>query len=129
MKHQHQYQGDQSETIVERSFQTTVPNALELPDFISHVEKNEGVLAVDPDARHASVRVRYDVRQLNFDAVQDLLTQAGAPGPQGLWQRWRTEWYANLDSNIRDNASRQSACCSRPPPGAGRRTSGSGRSW
>lgn len=128
MKHLHQDQDNQPDTIVERSFQTTVPDALELPDFQSYLEKNPGVLAVAPDVGHGSVRVRYDVRQLNFAAVQDLLAQAGAPGPQGIWQRWRAEWYVNLDSNMRDNARHQSACCSRPPPGSGRRTSGPGRS-
>ena len=36
-----------------------------------------------------SVRVRYDVRHVDFAGVQAMLNQAGAL-PEGLWRRLRT---------------------------------------
>ena len=108
-------------TIVERVFQVTVPDALALPDFVSYLTAKQGILDVVPDTVQRSVRVRYDVRHVDFAGVQAMLNQAGAASPQGLWQRLRTEWLVNLDNNLRDNASSHPACCSRPPAGAGGR--------
>jgi hypothetical protein len=108
-------------TIVERSFQTTVPDAFDLPDFVSYLKRHKGVEGVTPDRGRATVRIRYDVRRLNFADVQDLLAQAGAPALQGYCQRWRSGWFVNLDTNIRDNAAHRPVCCSKPPPGAGDR--------
>lgn len=110
--------GDMS-TIVERVFQVTVPDALELPDFVPYLTAKQGILDVVPDTVQRSVRVRYDVRHVDFAGVQAMLNQAGAALPEGLWQRLRTEWLVNLDNNLRDNASSHPACCSRPPAGAG----------
>lgn len=113
--------GDQAATVVERSFKTTAPDVLARPEFVSSLERHEGVLSVTPNTRRASIRVRYDVCRLNFAEVQELLREEGALGPDGAWQRLRTGWFANLDTNRRDNSQHQAACCSRPPPGAGRR--------
>ena len=110
--------GDMS-TIVERVFQVTVPDALELPDFVPYLTAKQGILDVVPDTVQRSVRVRYDLRHVDFAGVQAMLNQAGAALPEGLWQRLRTEWLVNLDNNLRDNASSHPACCSRPPAGAG----------
>jgi hypothetical protein len=106
-------------TIVERVFQVTVPDALELPDFVPYLTVKQGILDVVPDTVQRSVRVRYDVRHVDFGGVQAMLNQAGAALPEGLWQRLRTEWLVNLDNNLRDNALSHPACCSRPPAGAG----------
>ena len=108
-------------TIVERWFQVTVPDALELPDFVPYLTAKQGILDVVPNAVQRSVCVRYDVRRVVFAEVQAMLNQAGAASPQGLWQRLRTEWLVNLDNNLRDNVSSHPACCSRPPAGAGGR--------
>jgi len=115
-------------TVVERSFHTTVPDALRLTDFIPYMMQKRGVLAVKPEPDHATVRVRYDVRHLNFADIQDLLAQSGAPALQGYCQRWRSGWFVNLDTNIRDNAAHRPVCCSKPPPGAGNRIRGGDRS-
>ena len=120
--------GKTAETIVERSFQTTVPDALELPDFIPYLKRQKGILGVTPERGRATVRVRYDVRHLNFADVQYLLAQAGAPARQGYCERWRSGWFVNLDTNIRDNAAHRPVCCSRPPPGVGRGSPGRGDS-
>ena len=109
------------DTIVERVFQTIVPDALDLPDFIPYLERHKGIVGVTPDRGRATVHVRYDVRHLNFAEVQYLLAQAGAPSLQGYCQRWRSGWFVNLDTNIRDNAAHRPVCCSKPPPGAGHR--------
>lgn len=116
------------DTIVERSFQTTVADALDLPDFIPYLKRHKGIVGVTPERGRATVRVRYDVRHLNFSDVQSLLGQAGAPARQGYCERWRSGWLVNLDINIRDNAAHRPVCCSRPPPGVGRGSPGRGGS-
>ena len=114
---------NQTATIVERTFPIAILDALDLPDFIPYLTKRQGILAVVPDPEHRMVRVRYDVRRFNFAEVQTLLDLAGTSRREGLWQRWRTAWFANLDATMRDNAEHQPACCSRLPPGAGKSTS------
>ena len=118
----HQGQSSNSvDTIVERVFQTTVPDALDLPDFIPYLERHKGIVGVTPDRGRATVHVRYDVRHLNFAEVQYLLAQAGAPALQGYFQRLRSGWFVNMDTNVRDNAAHRPVCCSKPPPGASNR--------
>lgn len=112
--------GSVTSTIVERVFQTTVPDALALPDFVPLLTARPGIVIVVPDPDRGMVRVTYDVRHVDFAAVQRLLDRAGAVTPRGLWQRLRTEWLVSLDNNCRDNALRRPTCCSRPPASAGR---------
>lgn len=124
---EHHGNGSKSvDTIVERVFHTTVPDAFDLPDFIPYLKRHKGIVGVNPERGHATVRVRYDVRHLDFAGVQYLLAQAGAPAQQGYCQRWRSGWFVNLDTNIRENASHRPVCCSKPPPGVGRGSPGRG---
>ena len=79
-----------------------------------------GVLAVE-ERSPLRLRIRYDVLKTDYGTLYAALAQAGVAMPVGRLARWRCAWYAFQDANLRDNAGYRPACCSKPPPGAGRR--------
>lgn len=106
---------ESSATIVERSFHAKLPVAPQLAELSASLQQHEGILAVIPNPTDSQVRIRYDVRHWDFTQIQALLTQLGATAHTGLWQRWRSGWFVNMDNNIRDNARHHPVCCSKPP--------------
>ena len=109
-----------AEVTVERSFPVNPVDAPALGNAIEALGRLDGVLAAEPLGQHSGVRLTYDVRRLNAAQVLEQLRALGVRPGSGLWQRWRMSWAMMVDRNIRDNAAHHPACCSKPPPGAGK---------
>lgn len=78
----------------------------------------EGVDAVESDGEHLSIS--YDFSHTSWAKLCDALRQAGLYQPSGTFARWRDSWREFQDQNMRENRGHRAACCSKPPPGAGR---------
>ena len=92
--------------IVERCFHTTVPDALELPDFVPCMMTRAGVISVEVDFTNALARIRYDVAVLDYLAVQQMLDSLGVPAEPGMCCQWRSERLARLDRELVQNLRR-----------------------
>jgi hypothetical protein len=117
-------QNGDSEVIVERTFRVERDSAEALDAAIGQLLEQPGMTSAELLDKPPGVRVRYDTRELDAVAVLHLLSDLGIRPATGLWQRWRSAWLAMLDGNIKDNAAHRPACCSKPPPGAGRGITG-----
>lgn len=80
----------------------------------------EGVVSVAAEGPQR-LRITYDFTRLTWLTLCDRLKRAGLYTPKRWWMRWRDAWRDQLDHNRRENLRHQAACCSKPPPGAGRR--------
>lgn len=111
-----------SEVVVERNFHIEPVSARVLDEAMATLLDVPGMQMVVPlVGRRPGLRLRYDTRKLDASRIGGLLGELGLQPAGGLWERWRMGWLNMLDDNIRDNASRPpAACCSRPPPGAGK---------
>lgn len=78
----------------------------------------DGVVSVDVKGQQ-QLHISYDFTRLTWAAVCETLKRAGDYTPNWL-ARWRDGWRDQLDYNMRDNLTHRAACCSKPPPGAGR---------
>jgi hypothetical protein len=79
----------------------------------------EGVEAVE--AVGQELRISYDFSHTSWAKVCEALKSAGLYAPRGVFTRWRDSWREFQDQNMRENLGHRAACCSKPPPGAGRR--------
>lgn len=87
---------------------------------IALLRESEGVTRVVAEGQLA-LRVSYDFTRLSWAVVCEQLSRAGLYTPKRWWVRWRDGWRDQIDHNMRENLSHRAACCSQPPPGAGRR--------
>ncbi len=79
-----------------------------------------GVLEADFQASRHRLKLVYDARRVDARAITGHLRRLGLRPDAGLWSRFRRALWAMQDENIRANTGHRAACCSRPPPGAGR---------
>ena len=80
------------------------------------LEVSPGVLETALDLPKRRLQVRYDVNQLNFRDLLDLLTQAGHPPPDGPLRRLLVALRVYADANARENAKAPPPpCCNKPP--------------
>jgi len=79
----------------------------------------EGVRLVNAQGTRR-LRISYDFTKLSWTMLCDTLVKAGLYS-QGPITRWRDSWLDLLDHNMRENLEHKAACCSKPPPGAGRK--------
>ncbi len=80
----------------------------------------EGVQSVKAQGEQ-QLLITYDYTRISWATLCDALTGSGVYTPRGVWTRWRDSWRDLVDHNMRDNLSHRAACCSKPPPGAGKR--------
>jgi len=78
----------------------------------------EGVDVVEIGGEQLSIS--YDFSHTSWSKLCEALTQAGVYQPSGTFARWRDSWREFQDQNMRENLGHRAACCSKPPPGAGR---------
>jgi len=78
----------------------------------------EGVDVVESDGQQLSIS--YDFSHTSWAKLCDALLQADLYQPSGTFARWRDSWRDFQDQNMRENLGHRAACCSKPPPGAGR---------
>lgn len=103
-----------------------VVRTLKLADSSAHqhaseiVRTIEGVRSVNAQGTRR-LRITYDFTQLSWMKLCDTLTKAGLYTAKGFIGRWRDSWRDLVDHNMRENLSHRAACCSKPPPGAGRK--------
>ncbi len=95
------------------------PEALER--LLQQLRAVPGVLAAEPDGGTDRVRVNYDLTRLDYHGVLAAVHAGGGVPAGGRWQRLRGGLFQFLDENARANLQNRPACCSKPPPGAGRR--------
>ena len=92
---------------------TTATDAQEIRRAL---QEAPGLLEVVPDLAKRRIQVRYDVNQLNYRRLLELLAQAGHPAPSGLTTRILTALRDYADTNARDNAKAPPPpCCNKPP--------------
>jgi len=78
----------------------------------------EGVEVIESDGEQ--LRIGYDFSHTSWSKLCETLLQAGVYQPSGTFARWRDSWREFQDQNMRENLGHRAACCSKPPPGAGR---------
>jgi hypothetical protein len=88
---------------------------------LNKMSEVEGVLETELDKSKMRLWLTYDALKTDYSTLCSELTKAGVRLAARIWSRWRRDWYSFQDRNIRDNAGHRPACCSKPPPGAGRR--------
>ena len=102
--------------IVKRSIRVAgLAQGQDVTELETGLSAQQGIIDVSLDARRKRLRIRYDVKQLLFDDVMQLLsTHRVVPATHG-WRRLKYGWYRLLDENARDNANRKAGpCCSNP---------------
>ncbi len=110
-----------SEVIVERDFHLDSASEPAIKDAIEGLLSVPGIQeAVRLTGRRPGLRLSYDTRKIDAARIGELIGESGLHLASGLLERWRMGWMNMLDDNIRDNAKHRAACCSRPPPGAGK---------
>lgn len=108
-------------TQVTRSFDFAVPQNQTLDQGIDKITAAVGVIRAEANSDRTKLKVTYDVREANAEAIQRSIEMAELSAPGSWWRRIRVAWLSSLDDNCRDNAAHRPACCSRPPRGAGKR--------
>jgi len=91
-----------------------------LPAAVEVLRQAEGVETVEPTGPRR-LRLTYDVSRTGWSTLREDLRGIGAYSPTGLLARWRNAWREFREQNVRENLRHTPACCSKPPPGAGRR--------
>lgn len=87
----------------------------QLSDLLAALAARQGMIDVSADPRRSRLRIRYDVKQLLFDDVVQILSSHGLAISTDRWMRLKGNWYRMLDENARGNAnSKGGACCSNP---------------
>ncbi len=80
------------------------------------LQEAPGVLELGLDLAKRRIQVRYDVNQMNYRVLLDLLEQGGHPTPSGFTRRIITALRDYADTNARDNAKAPPPpCCNKPP--------------
>ncbi len=80
----------------------------------------EGVQSVKAQGEQ-QLLITYDYSRISWATLCDALTSSGVYKQRGVWARWRDSWRDLIDHNMRENLGHRAACCSKPPPGAGKR--------
>jgi copper chaperone CopZ len=76
----------------------------------------EGVCAVVADVAKHLVRVRYEITRTDSDTIRAALEAAGFHPLDGVWARWKYQWFQFVDVTGRDNAGvKPSPCCNKVP--------------
>lgn len=74
-----------------------------------------GMRFVKVSAGRRCLTVNYDVTQLDYRTVLDVLSGIGFPAEETRWSKLTSLWYQYLDENGRSNAGAPDApCCSNP---------------
>ncbi len=109
------------ETVVTRDFPLELEGEA-LDAALAVLRDTAGVLKAAPrDGGRPGLHLVYDTRRITASGILSRLEAAGVAPPKRRLARWRLSLIDMLDGNVRDNATHRAACCSRPPPGAGRR--------
>ena len=75
-----------------------------------------GVRKVATDVDKHQVDVRYDASQSAYQAIVEVLENAGFPPLDNWWSRVKGNWFQYTDTNAMDNAKAPPpACCNKPP--------------
>jgi copper chaperone CopZ len=75
-----------------------------------------GVRKVATDVDKHQLAVRYDASQSAYQAIVEVLENAGFPPLNTWFSRFKGNWFQFSDTNARDNAKAPPpACCNKPP--------------
>ncbi len=75
-----------------------------------------GVRALCVDIARRRLKVRYEITETDYQAIEEALEGVGFPPADGWWARRRANWLQSLDLTGRENAAvKPSPCCNRPP--------------
>lgn len=75
-----------------------------------------GIREMAIDLPRQRLLVRYDVNEIDYATLRQVLENAGYPMPGGMLNRLRASLYQYADTNARDNAKAPPPpCCNKPP--------------
>lgn len=80
-----------------------------------HLIKKVGILSVDADAQKGLVRVKYDLRQINFETIEKSIIELGFGLSQKLSEKFKRGMAKFTEQNELDNLNAPvSSCCEDP---------------
>jgi len=75
----------------------------------------KGVQEVDVDTKRHSVRVVYDLTQVDSSQIEEMLDAAGYPVASSWWNRLKLGWIHYTERNMAENLrAAPPDCCSNP---------------
>jgi len=75
-----------------------------------------GLVDINVDRKKSIIFIEYDVTQIQYQTVLDMIVKAGCAIKGSLWFRWKQGWIEFTETNMRDNAKAPPpACCNKPP--------------
>jgi len=79
------------------------------------LRQQPGVLEVTPDHEKGQLAVRYNLKLINMEKMENVLAEQGYAWPNSFWQRTKRNWLHYTEQNELDNANVPDApCCSHP---------------
>lgn len=103
-------------TVVQRRIDVSIlkdPASAEQAVQVLAAVSNTLEVKLNPSGK--KLRVRYDLKNLNYSDLIRTLSEQDLVIPLGRWQRFKVSWYRDQDINIRDNVMAIPApCCSNP---------------
>jgi len=91
-------------------------HSAETGDIERILREIDGVLQVSAEGTRRAILVRYLVTKTDYQSLERTLEATGFPPANSRWERFKSNWYQNLDLTGRENAgARPSPCCSKPP--------------
>jgi len=67
------------------------------------------------------IHLAYDASVVSIDDIEEILGRHGVEVGHGWWNHLKEGGYRFVDQNVKDNAAHVPSCCSKMPPGAGKK--------
>lgn len=89
-----------------------VSNAQKYADAL---RTQNGVIEAEIDSSKGQLNIRYNLKLINMEKIEQLLAGQGYQWPNSFWQRTKRNWAHYTEQNELDNANVPDApCCSHP---------------
>jgi len=85
--------------------------------LVAEIDELPCVDQVQFDKGKQQLKIAYDASHHNIDEMIGIVEKYGGVLKDSWWNRARLNWQRQTDENIRNNATHEAHCCSKPPAG------------
>jgi hypothetical protein len=87
----------------------------------AEIDKLYGMDEVTLAQEGTSIRLAYDASIVSIDDIEAILKKYSVEVGHGWWNHFKEDHYRFVDQNVKDNAEHVPTCCSKMPPGFGKK--------
>ena len=88
---------------------------------IAEIDQLVGIDEVALAEEGTLIHLAYDAATVSIDDIEAILTRHNVEVGHGWWNHFKEGHYRFVDQNVKDNAAHVPSCCSKMPPGFGKR--------